>query len=80
MYKEYNPLIDNGESVTFKKKYTRKIYSRVHRKHLKRFSVSHAAYTFVVVVVIIVVVMNKLLPHIRILMTLLIYAIQIVGV
>jgi len=81
MYKEYNPFIDNGESFTFKKKYTPNIYSRVHGKHLQRFSATHAAYfVLVVVAVSVVVVMNKLLHHIRILMSLLIYVIQTVGV
>ena len=70
-----------------KKKYIPNIYSRVHGKHLQRFSATHAAYFvvgFVVVVVVIIVVfifvvMNKLLHHIRILMSLLTYAIQTAG-
>jgi hypothetical protein len=48
-------------------------------------SATHAAYivvgvVVVVIVVFVVVVMNKLLHHIRIPMSLLIYAIQMVGV
>lgn len=76
MYKEYNPFIDNGESVTFKKKHTPTTYSRVHGKHLQRFSATHAAYFVVVIVVVFVVavvvvdVMNKLLHHNTILMSL----------
>lgn len=60
-----------------KKKDTPNIYSRVHGKHLQRFSATHAAYF---VVVVFVVVMNKLLHHFRILKSLLIYVIQTVGV
>jgi hypothetical protein len=86
MYKEYNPFIDNGESITFKKKYTPNMYSKVHGKHLQRLPATHAAYfvvwvvVIVLVIVVFVVVMNKLLHHIRILMSLLTYAIRTVGV
>ena len=68
IYRDYDPLIDNRESVTFKKMSTPNIDSRVYGKQLQGFSASHAAYF--------VIAMNQLIHNIRILITLLVYTIH----